>query len=339
MIRAQSSRRAGARPTMADVARLAGVSKMTVSRALTGREVSDATQARILEAIELLGYVPNAAAGTLGTGRSGFVAALVPTINNSNFADTARGLSDALTAQSVQLLLGYTDYRIEREEELVYTMLRHRPEGVVLTGGDHSERTRAALVRSGVPVVETWDLPRDPLGQVVGFSNAAAAATMMRHLAGKGYRRIGFIGGIPGRDLRGEDRKRGYLDALRELDLGPPRLVEQGMPPITTQHGAEAIETLLRCWPDTDAALCVSDLSAFGAIMECHRRGWAVPGRIAVAGFGDFEISRSCWPSITTVGVDAYAIGRLSATILLAPPGDGETRIVVPVAVLAREST
>ena len=107
------------------------------------------------------------AAGSLSSRKTGFIAAIVPSINNSNFADTARGITDQLERTDLQLLLGYTDYSDEKEERLVEAMLRRRPEGVILTGGSHTERTRRMLKNAGVPVVETWDLPARPIDQVV----------------------------------------------------------------------------------------------------------------------------------------------------------------------------
>ncbi|UFN47198.1 LacI family DNA-binding transcriptional regulator [Roseomonas sp. OT10] len=331
---------------MADVARGAGVSKMTVSRALTGKGVSAETRTRILAVVERLGYVPDASAGTLSSGRSAFVSALVPTINNSNFAETARGLTDALAPAGLQLLLGYTEYRPDREEELVRAMLRHRPEALVMTGGDHTPATGAMLARAGLPVVETWDEPAEPIDQVIGVSNAGAAVAMVRHLVERGYRRIGYLGGELGLDRRGVERERGYMEALAALGLGAPRVIRHGIPPLAMEYGAEAVRRLVAQWPDTDAVFCVSDLHAFGVLMECHRQGWAVPGRLAVAGFGDFDVSRWSWPRITTVSVDAYGLGRQAGEALLAAREarrlgrrHAPVRVTAELAVLAREST
>jgi LacI family gluconate utilization system Gnt-I transcriptional repressor len=111
-------------------------------------------------------------------------------------------------------------------------------------------------------------------------------------------------------------------------------------------HGGESIALLLQQWPHTDAVMCVSDLSAFGAIMECHRRGLKVPGDMAVAGFGDFEVSRYCTPSITTIAVDPYDIGRRAGELLVAAARDrreGQPRstqqVVTGYRILSREST
>ncbi|MFJ3486758.1 LacI family DNA-binding transcriptional regulator [Pseudomonas sp. NPDC090202] len=335
----------GGVPRMADVARLAGVSKMTVSRVLAGRDVSPLTTQRVQAAIDSLGYLPDASAGTLSSGRSEFVVALVPSLVSSNFADTVRGLNDVVRERGLCLLLGDTDYHLDQEALLVRTLLRHRPLGVMLTGSAHLDTTRQMLRQAQVPVVETWDVPDDPLDQSVGFSNAEAAASMVRHLHAKGYRRIAFIGGASPLDHRGQQRQQGYLLALTALGLAP-RLIEHGDSPITMSHGGESVGLLLEQWPDTDAVICVSDLSAFGAIMECHRRGLKVPQDIAVAGFGDFEVSRYCTPTITTIAVDPYQIGRRAGELLLAADKarrDGQPRpaevVVTGYEIVSREST
>ncbi len=107
----------------------------------------------------------------------------MPSINNSNFSDTARGITDALQNTGLQLLLGYTDYSAEKEEELIEAMLRRRPEGIILTGGSHTARARRMLAKASIPVVETWELPENPINQVVGFSNSEAMALLVRTLA------------------------------------------------------------------------------------------------------------------------------------------------------------
>jgi LacI family gluconate utilization system Gnt-I transcriptional repressor len=301
---------------MNDVARAANVSKMTVSRALRGDRIAPATKARILAEIDRLQYVPHAAAGALASRRSGFVAVIVPSIDNANFAETVRGLETVLRAAGLDLLLGTTEYRAGREDELVQTMMRHRPEGIVLTGGVHTGRIADRLARSGIPVVETWDLPAAPIGHVVGFSNRAAGALITEHLAAIGRRRIAFLGGASPRDPRGEARRQGYLDALERLGLGPPRMLRYGVPPLSMQHGAEGLARLIARWPDIDGLACASDLIAFGAIGECQRRGIAVPHTIAIGGFGDFEIARCCHPRITTVAVGAGLIGARAGALL-----------------------
>lgn len=305
---------------MADVAAHVGVSKMTVSRALKRSPgdgtTSTALRERILQACDTMGYVIDQTARTFSSKRSGFVAAIIPSLNNSNFSETAQGLTAAVEGSGLQLLLGYSDYRIENEERLIRTMLMRRPEGVILTGGVHTPHTRSALRAAGIPVVETWDLPEDPIEHTVGFSNARATAAMVHHLHAKGYRNIAFIGGTSNRDTRGADRRRGYSEAIKELGA-QGRVISFGQPPISMAQGAQAVTQLIRQWPEVDAVVCVSDLCAFGALSECMRQGWSVPGRIAIAGFGDFEVSRNCYPRLTTVAIDCAEIGRIAGELLL----------------------
>lgn len=332
---------------MVDVAKLAGVSTMTVSRALKdGASIATETRVKIMSAVDALGYVLDQSAGSLSSKRTGFVAAIIPSINNSNFADTARGLTDALQGTGLQLLLAYTEYSIEKEEALIESLLRRRPEAIVVTGGKHTARGRKLLRQSGIPVVETWDLPQDPVQHVVGFSNAEASSALVRYLYGKGYRKIAFIGGTTNRDTRGADRRAGYEAAMAELGLKDRRVISFGTPPISMKQGGEAVIRLKEQWPDVEAAICVSDLSAFGALVECQRRKWGVPKQIAIAGFGDFEISNCSYPTLTTVNVNCYEIGKRAGELLLkaiegersGKPMSPET-IISHYSVISRDST
>jgi len=336
---------------MADVAAHVGVSKMTVSRALnragsSERTTSETLRQRILLACADMGYVLDQTARTFSSKRSGFIAAVIPSLNNSNFSETAHGITAAVEGSGLQLLLGYSDYRVENEERLVAAMLMRRPEGMILTGGNHSPGTHAMLESAGIPVVETWDLPAHPIEHTVGFSNAEATAALVHHLHAKGYSHIAFIGGTSNRDTRGADRRRGYTEAIKALGLPAGRVISFGQPPISMAQGAQAIVQLVHQWPDVDAVVCVSDLSAFGALMECHRQGWAVPKRIAIAGFGDFEVSRSCHPTITTVAIDSTGIGRAAGELLMRAIDEARTgaqlpaeTVLIPFQVMARGST
>ena len=305
-------------PTMADVALATGVSPMTVSRAFKrDASVSDATREAILQAAEGLGYVFDATASTLRSQKTNFVAVTIPSINNANFADTVGGLSDGLKERGLQILLGYTNYDIVEEERLIEQLLRRRPEAIVVTGGKHTDRARRLLTNAGIPVIETWDLPSAPIGHVVGFSNALAVRGMVDHFVAVGYRRIAFIGGDAHRDTRGTDRRLGFIAAMQAHGLDATRLIAAGVPPISMREGADAMAHLLERLPDTEAVICVSDLSAFGALTECQRRGVSVPGQMAIGGFGNYEIGAICVPSLTTINPDPRGIGANTAALIL----------------------
>jgi LacI family transcriptional regulator, gluconate utilization system Gnt-I transcriptional repressor len=308
--------------TMADVAARVGVSKMTVSRALSNtagsrRSDSEALRQRILQACQDMGYVVDQTARTFSSKRSGFVAALVPALNNSNFSDTAHGLTAALERSGLQVLLGYTDYKSDAEEQLLRAMLSRRPEGVVVTGGTHTPAARKLLKAAGIPVIETWDLPAQPIDHCVGFSNAEAVAELVRQLHVLGHRRIAFIGGVPQSDARGADRRRGFEMAMQSLGLDGSRQLGIGEAPVSMEHGAQGVVQLLARWPDTQAVVFVSDHPAFGALAECQRRGLRVPQDLAIAGFGGFEVGASCHPRLTTVAVDCAGICRAAGELLL----------------------
>lgn len=329
-------------PIMADVARLAGVSPMTVSRAFKKEgAVSEATREAILKAADELGYVFDATASNLRSQRTDFVAVTVPSINNANFAETLRGLSEGLKPSGLQILLGYTDYDIDEEERLIEQLLRRRPEAIVVTGGKHTPRARRMLSNAGIPVVETWDLPEAPIGHVVGFSNAAAVRGMVDHFVARGLTRIAFIGGDADRDTRGSDRREGFVAAMRAHGLDTSRLIAAGPPPISMREGAAAMGRLLDSLPDSQAVICVSDLSAFGALTECQRRGVAVPGQLWIAGFGDYEIAGVAVPSLTTIDPFPREIGARTADLILGVlqnGKDGATTIVIEPKLLIRQS-
>ena len=332
--------------TMKDVADKAGVSVMTVSRAFKEHaSVGGETRKRILQIAEDLGYVFDSTAANLRSQRTGFVAVSIPSINNANFADTVGALSEVLKGAGLQVLLGYSNYDIHEEEEIVEQFLRRRPEAIVLTGGRHTERTRQLLARAKIPVVETWDLPEAPVDHVVGFSNAATMHDMVRHLATTGRTRIAFIGGDTDGDTRGADRRRGFIQAMTAQRLSADRLIGAGEPPISMREGADAMARLLKDYPDTEAVICVSDLSAFGALSECARRGVRVPQDMAIAGFGAYDISEVCVPTLTTIDPHPAEIGRRTGELIVSLlRGEGEAekapvRIAIAPSLSIRESS
>ena len=305
------------RVTMRDVAQAVDLSPMTVSRALRGDQtVNVKTRDLIQEAASNLGYVYDGTAQAFRTQKSGFVAVTLPSINNANFAETFRGLSRGLESQAIQLLLSSTDYQVEKEHELVLQLLGRKPEALVMTGGHHLPETRQVLTRAGLPVIEIWDLPPDPLGHVVGFSNADAMALIVRHLAASGRRKLAFVGADIGTDMRGNERREGAVVAARALGLPEIKMIEAGPAPVSMKHGASAIAKLGHEITMFDALVCVSDPIAFGVLNVCRRLGVRVPDDIAITGFGSFDVAMVSSPQITTVGVHANEIGGQVAAVL-----------------------
>ena len=311
---------------MRDVARAAGVSRMTVSRALKKNSpVSEDTRKRILQIVRDMNYVPDQMAGSLTTKRSGFVAVLVPSLNNLHFAETVQALTEDLEQIGQQILLGHTDYSTEREEQLVEDMLRRRPEAIVLSYDGHSDRTITLLSDAKVPVIELWERPENPIDHTIGFSNREAAAEMTRALIARGYSKIAFLGEADDDWTRGAARQRGFLDAMEAAGLSAHRILKIGKPPLSIEEGAAAAPQILARFPDTECIFCVSDAPAFGVLSSMGALGKSVPGDIGIVGFGNFEVSRFATPAITTVTVDPHSIGRATGALIQQLLGESDT--------------
>ncbi len=302
---------------MEDVARAAGVSRMTVSRALrSDGPVSDETRARILKIVRKLNYVPDQSAGTLSTRRSGFVATLVPSLNNLHFAESIQALSEQLEPTGLQMLLGHTDYSAEREERLIESMLKRRPEIIVLPFDGHTPRTIKLLKQANVPVIEQWEVPKRPIGYTVGFSNWQAARKMTTALIERGYQRIAFVSESEDAWTRGAARRAGFEDAMQSAGLSAHRMIRFGKPPISIEDGFQIGAQYSEHFADADCIFCVSDAPAFGVLSALKSQQIRVPEDIAVVGFGNFEVSRFSSPTITTVEVDARGIGHQTGELV-----------------------
>lgn len=315
MSRRSSTGRPGSAPTLIDVAKVAGVSPITVSRALGRPEVVTATtRKRVLEAVRTTGYVPNLAAGALASSRSRLVAVFLPTIANSIFADTVQTLTDRLAAAGYQTLLGLTGYSPEQEEALLEAVLGRRPDGIVLTGTEHTQASRERLARVGIPVVEAWDLSAKPLDMQIGFSHEAVGQAVADYLVGKGYRRISVV---TLDDPRGLRRYRSLAQALAAK--GVELLGVQILPaPATLAVGREGCARLLQDRRAGDVVVCSSDTLAQGVLAEAASRGLRVPEDLAVIGFGDLSSAAHSHPPLTTIRIDGPRIGNAIAEALLA---------------------
>jgi LacI family gluconate utilization system Gnt-I transcriptional repressor len=333
--------RSRGRVTLTDVASRAGVGTMTASRAISQPGmVSAELRARVEQAVRDLGYVPNRAARALASAHSKVIAVLIPSLSNAVFTDVLAGIQDALDQHGYQVLISDTRYSDAEEEKLLGINLQSHPDGVLLTGLRQSERVRALLAASQVPVVSMMDLSDNPADMTVGFSQQEAARTMVRHLLGKGYRRIGFLGAQL--DERTMKRAEGYRLALREAGLYDARRELLVPDPSTVGLGAEMLGRLLAVAPDCDALFCCNDDLAYGAIYQCQRRGIAVPGQLAISGFNDLPVSAWMNPSLTTIATPRYRIGFEAATLLrLAIEGaqPPSRQIDLGYTLMAREST
>jgi LacI family gluconate utilization system Gnt-I transcriptional repressor len=306
--------------TMADVASVANVSMQTVSRFLRAPDtVTEKTAEAIRAAISSTHYVHNLTASHLASQRSHTVAAIIPTIAASVFADTIQGFSEVLDAGGYQIFLGATNYDLDMEEKVIRGLLGRRPDGIFIVGARHSRQTSVLLKRAAVPVVEGWDLVDHPLDGVVGFSNREPMRLLVEHLAHRGRRRIVFCGVLTRGDTRAEERRAGFVEAMQALSTHPqPMLVVEHERGADMDAGARLLERALKEIPDADALVFSSDILASGALLASQRKGIAVPDRLAITGFGDFELARHLNPALTTIRIPANEIGRCAGKMLLA---------------------
>lgn len=308
--------RATGRITLADVARSAEVSPITVSRALRGeRGVDRALVDRVQAAAHKLGYVPNPAARALASGHSTHVAVLIPMLSNALFVDLLEAIQRTLRKAGYQTLIGVTHYDVSEEETLLREQLLHRPAGLLVTGLERSDATRQLIAQSGVPCVHMMDASGIPGLYCVGFSQADAGAEMTRHLLSRGRRRIAFAGAQL--DPRTLQRLEGWRRALSEARRHDATLEWLNPAPSSIALGGRMFEQIMGQQPAIDAIFFCNDDLAQGALLAALRLGVPVPGRIAIAGFNDLTGSDQMLPPLTTVRTPRAEIGEAASRMLL----------------------
>ncbi len=309
------------RVTMTDVAAAADVSPSTVSLFLRRPgAVSDRIGARVSAAIEELGYVPNAMAGGLAAAGSRVVSVIVPSLRNAFFSETLSALEGLLAHAGLQVLVGHTEYSLAQEEALVRAALSWAPAAVVLTGQRHTDTTRALLRKAATPVVEMWELGGVPIDQAVGFSHAAVGHRIAQRFVERGYASAAFLGARLADDSRAGQRAAGFLAGM-EAAARPARLLEDP-DPASTGVGARLLARMLDA--PVRAVACSNDTLALGVLFEAQRRGLAVPGDLAVAGFGDLDFAAQTVPPLTTIRPSADRIAAQVAACILARNTDPE---------------
>lgn len=302
--------------TLDDVARRAGVSTATVSRALnTPSMVRAETRERVEAAVSTLGYTPHFGGRALASNRTNTIGAVIPTMENAIFARGIQAMEEELSAHGVTLLIATSHYDAGREARQVRALLSRGVDALALIGQDRPESTYQMLHARGVPFVTLWSRAEEGGPLFVGFDNYAAAASMADLVLDHGHRRIAMIAGVTAGNDRAVSRVQGVRATLaaRGVDLSPPFLVEAAY---ELDAAAAAAGALLSLSPPPSAIICGNDVLAAGALNAARKRGKRVPEDVSIVGYDDIDLSIAVDPPLTTIRVPHRRMGRAAADML-----------------------
>ncbi len=322
---------------MADVARLAGVGKMTVSRVLSGSaNVSDATADRVQRAIRLLNYQPNELARSLRSLHSKTIAVIVPYLYDSFFATCAHAISTVAKQHGYSVILTTSDEEHETEQRQTNLMVRRRIDGMVIIPAPGDDKYLRSEIYSRVHIV-TLDRPlADPRFDSVLVNNSAGTKMAVEHLLGHGHRRIGFLG--VGRELYTmKARYAGYRQAMMRAGL----TAEPYMECRTPEKAVDQVRAALHCSEPLTALFAANNLTTRYLLHALNVLRVEVPGKVATAGFDDLDVADVLQPTLTVVRQPVYQIGEAAANLLFQRiqrqefPSTGR-RIVLPLQLVVR---
>jgi len=315
------------RPTLKDVAELAGVSEMTASRVLRGKgEASTGTRERVRKAAANVGYVPNRIAGSLSSRSVNLVGVVVPSISSFVFAEVLTGISHVLKSTPLQPVFGVSDYDLEAEEKVIREMLSWQPKGLVVAGLEHTDAARKMMANAGIPIVEIMDLDGEPVDMNVGLSHVRAGYETGREILKRGYRKIGFIGTKMPLDFRAAKRFDGFVKALDEAGI-PLLDVEKYTGSSSVLLGRQLTGQMLERNPDLEVIYYSSDTMSCGGLMYCIMNNISVPDQLALAGFNGLDL-RHGMPKLTaTMNAYRFEIGKKAASLILEHMTPDYTRV------------
>jgi len=324
--RAQSGRRAA---TLAEVASLAKVSEITVSRIIRNKgPIAEATRERVMAAVREVGYVPNKIAGSLASADSNLMGVVLPSLSNIVFPEVLRGVNDALGASGYQPVIGVTDYDREAEEKLVRSLLAWKPAAMIIAGFEHTEATRRMLAGSGIRVAELMDIESPPIDIAVGLSHRRAGYDSGQYLVSQGYRRFGYVGHDWIGDHRALLRYEGLREALGEAGLTiQAQAIFEGRS--STLVGRDRLADLLKQSPTIDAVVFSNDDMAVGGVFHCLGAGIKLREELAVFGFNGLDIGQALPLPLSTIRSNRYLIGRLAVEKILESARRPAEKIVI----------
>ena len=303
-------------PTLEDVARLAGVSTATISRAVNDPNVvAKKTLAKIEAAINALGYTPNSGGRMLASARSNTVGAIIPTMANAIFANGLQAFQEALSEAGVTLLVASTGYDPQTELTQIRNLMAHGAGGLLLIGAERPDDTNRFLAIRNIPHVLGWCYGDDAEKLYVGFDNKAAAFDATMQVLRMGHRRIAMISGILAGNDRAQARHDGVLTAIAQFGQGAA-LVGSAEAAYVLQGGRDGFDAVRAAQPT--AIICGNDVVAAGAMTRAQELGFDVPRDVSIIGFDDIGLASAVSPRMSTVRVPQEQMGQAAAQVLLA---------------------
>ena len=304
------------RATLNDVATRAGVSPVSVSRAIRHPEmVSPELRRRIDAAVASLNYIPNHLASALASTRTHIVGVIVPSLTNGVFDDYLGAIQDVLNPAGIQVLVLNVRYSEEQEEKAIQTLLGYHPEAMIVAGVDQTERSREMLRSSGLPIVQTMDVTDSPIDLNIGLDHAAAGYAAVEYLYGQGHRKIAHL--TARQDPRARRRHAGYQRAIDHFGLSSEGLVAESPAPSDVEMGGTLFSQVVGRVPDVSAVFACNDDLALGTLFECQRRGIRVPDDLAIIGFNDLDFCVASVPPLTSVSTARLKMGTWAAEAIL----------------------
>lgn len=303
--------------TLEDVARLTGVSTATVSRCLNApSKVTEATRARVMDAVHELGYLPNFSAQALAAKRTNTFGAIIPTMENAIFARGLQAFQKALEARGITLLVASSGYDPALEEKQIKALAARGADALLLIGHDRSRAVYDFLERRRIPYLVAWVHDAAAGHSSIGFDNFAAMRRLTDEVIALGHRSLGLISAPGANNDRVRARCDGVRAAMRAHGLKPSalKIIET---PYSINNGAQAFQALIEQHPDITVVLCGNDVLAAGAITLARARGIRVPEDISITGFDDLEIAEILPPGLTTIHVPHRQMGEGAATMLI----------------------
>ncbi len=303
-----------------DIAKETGFSMMTVSRALSTPEiVNKKTKDKIDRVINKRGYIPNLFAGNLKSGKSRLIVVIIPSLRTSIFNDYFTGLREVLEENKYQPLVGVTDYSLDKEESIINKFLGYKPEGIIVVGTKHTKKTKEILLRSNIPLIETWDINHRPLDLIVGFSNYEAGYYITDYAIKKKYKKILFVTSSDKHmkvEARGRKRLEGYVDRMTKKNFKHSNF-QISDPLDYKKSGEEIFNYYKKNKTKIDCIITFNEMTGLGFLSTAIRNNINIPKDLGIASIGNAEVSNLLDFKITTININQYEMGKLAASKLI----------------------